>query len=306
MATVRVSQAGLRLAIVASGAVAWSATGIMSGSALDTEVAAAAWSASATMAAPAGVTKVSAAAFVASASMTAGAVTTRNGAASWSAAATMSASGNRTSVAAAAWTAAATMSGSGALQFTGAVAFVASASLSSSAATIAAATVQLVAVATLGGAGLLLFDANTALVATATWGAGGVTTQNAAAGWSATSAMADTGPVVSPPDFSVGVYLIRRAKTGLDSDGSDVYGDTLTLLYETVTWPRASTENVQGGDLVITGVTMLIRPGVDLGAVDQVLVDGKRYDIDGDPAHYRSPFTGTDPGTVLQLVRATG
>ena len=77
---------------------------------------------------------------------------------------------------------------------------------------------------------------------------------------------------MTAPVFANGqtVTLITRTKTGEDSYGNDVYGETPTDVPGCVVWPTASTENVQAEDQVITGLTALLPVGTDVSAVDAV------------------------------------
>ena len=106
--------------------------------------------------------------------------------------------------------------------------------------------------------------------------------------------------------FGETVTLKVRAVTGQDSDGNDVYGTTPTTLEGVPVWPRNSSELVQGESLTIVGLTALLPPGTDASAIDAVTVYGLDYEIDGEPGRYRSPFTNTDPGVLVNLTRITG
>jgi hypothetical protein len=46
--------------------------------------------------------------------------------------------------------------------------------------------------------------------------------------------------------------------------------------------------------------------GSDVLAGDRLVVRGKTYDVDGDPADWHSPFTGWEPGMVIPLKRTEG
>lgn len=103
--------------------------------------------------------------------------------------------------------------------------------------------------------------------------------------------------------FGETVVLNRRTKTGVDSDGNDVYGITPTTLTKVPVWPRNASELVQGEDMLITGLSALLPPGTSVTGIDSVTVYGKNYEVDGEPGHYRNPFTNLDPGVLLNLTR---
>lgn len=106
--------------------------------------------------------------------------------------------------------------------------------------------------------------------------------------------------------FGESVTLHTRGVTGQDSDGNDVYGDTPTTLVNVPVWPRNASELVQGEDMLITGLSALLPPGTDVTGIDRVTVYGDPYEVDGEPGHYKSPFTATNPGVLVNLTRITG
>lgn len=106
--------------------------------------------------------------------------------------------------------------------------------------------------------------------------------------------------------FGETVVLKTRSITGQDADGNDVYGTTTTTLEGVPVWPRNSSELVQGQDTLIVGLSALLPPGTNPAAIDAVTVYGQDYEIDGEPGRYRSPFTNTDPGVLVNLTRIAG
>lgn len=107
--------------------------------------------------------------------------------------------------------------------------------------------------------------------------------------------------------FGETVTLVRRVKAAEpDQFGNDVYTPTSVTVTDCVIWPRGSTEDAQGRDTITTGVAVLMQPGTAVAGIDAVLIAGQRYEVDGDPQTFRSPFTGRDPGVLLNLTRITG
>lgn len=106
--------------------------------------------------------------------------------------------------------------------------------------------------------------------------------------------------------FGSAVTLIRRAVTGVDVDGNDVYGAVPTAVRDCAVWPLQSTETENVGDTIITGLNVLLPPGTAVTAVDVVQVSGADYAVQGEPAHYANPFIGDSPGVLVQLKRVTG
>lgn len=70
-----------------------------------------------------------------------------------------------------------------------------------------------------------------------------------------------------------------------NSHGDVTYG-TLIPVIDIIVWPRTSGELEQGGT-IIDGQNVYIQPGKPIpNAKDQVVYNGKTYDIDGVPGEY--------------------
>jgi hypothetical protein len=114
--------------------------------------------------------------------------------------------------------------------------------------------------------------------------------------------------------FGETVTLHARGLTWQDEDGNDVSDptrDVVTTLTGVPVWPRNASEgrqgeNTQGSDMLITGLSALLPAGTVVTAIDKVDVYGQSYEIDGEPGRYQSPFTGTNPGVLVNLTRITG
>lgn len=108
--------------------------------------------------------------------------------------------------------------------------------------------------------------------------------------------------------FPVPVTLVTRAVTGQDGDGNDVRAET-TVVTAGVFAPGGSVERADGGDQVVTQPTVSLPTGSVLDAVDAILVNGVRYQVDGDPARWpANPFTGWTPdySVEVRLRKVTG
>lgn len=71
--------------------------------------------------------------------------------------------------------------------------------------------------------------------------------------------------------------------------------------------PGQSSEPVQDArNAVITQPEVYAPTGSDVLAGDRLVVRGKTYEVKGDPADWRSPFTGWEPGMVIALERVEG
>lgn len=71
--------------------------------------------------------------------------------------------------------------------------------------------------------------------------------------------------------------------------------------------PGGSLEPTEvGRTSVITQPTVYAPTGADVTAQDRLVCRGVTYDVDGQPAAWRSPFTGWLPGTVIKLREVAG
>jgi hypothetical protein len=71
--------------------------------------------------------------------------------------------------------------------------------------------------------------------------------------------------------------------------------------------PRPSGEPLQDArNQVTSGFTLYMPPGTSITSANRVTVRGGTYNVLGDPAVWRSPFTGWEPGVVVQVERSEG
>lgn len=107
--------------------------------------------------------------------------------------------------------------------------------------------------------------------------------------------------------FAHGETVTRqRAQTHTDRYGATVRDWSLPPTEATLTDcafnPGQSSEPVQDArNSVITQPEVYAPSGSDILPGDRLVVRGKTYDVDGQPADWRSPFTGWTPGLVVAL-----
>lgn len=71
--------------------------------------------------------------------------------------------------------------------------------------------------------------------------------------------------------------------------------------------PRPSGEPLQDArNQVTSGFTLYFPPGATVTPQNRVIVRGGTYDVLGEPAEWVNPFTGWNPGTVVQVERSEG
>lgn len=107
--------------------------------------------------------------------------------------------------------------------------------------------------------------------------------------------------------FGETVTLVHRSVTGQDVDGNDLYSNVETTVGGTGWDPGTSTENVQGGDLVIQLPRFFLPSGTVVSPLDAIRrANGRTYEVVGEPGDYRNPMTGWEPGVVVNVRRVTG
>lgn len=68
--------------------------------------------------------------------------------------------------------------------------------------------------------------------------------------------------------------------------------------------PRQAGEQIGQGRIAVTsGLTLYVPPGADVLPSDRFEVRGAVWEVEGEPAVWRSPFTGWEPGREVQLTR---
>jgi hypothetical protein len=71
--------------------------------------------------------------------------------------------------------------------------------------------------------------------------------------------------------------------------------------------PRPSGEPLQDArNQIVNGFTLYLPAGTAINAQSRVVVRGNTYDVLGEPADWRSPFDGWQPGLVVQVERSRG
>jgi hypothetical protein len=113
---------------------------------------------------------------------------------------------------------------------------------------------------------------------------------------------------LAPIAFGNGITVTfhTRVPTGKDSHGITTYRDVDLAVPGCGFNPGGSAELVQGQDLIRTQPEVYAPPGTVVGPVDQVTVNGTRYDVDGSPNAYTNPFTGWQTPVVVKLKAVTG
>lgn len=72
-------------------------------------------------------------------------------------------------------------------------------------------------------------------------------------------------------------------------------------------WQEDSSEpDEEGRTRTITRTKVAVDVDADVHAGDRFVIDGLTYDVEGDPAEWRSPYTGWAPGLLITGKRVDG
>lgn len=104
---------------------------------------------------------------------------------------------------------------------------------------------------------------------------------------------------------------ILTAGTATDPYSDETVNDWSTSTALAVTGvgiePRPSSEPVQNArNAVVSGFTAYLPPGTAITSANRVTVRGNTYDVQGEPAVWRNPFSGWAPGIIVQLEKTEG
>lgn len=107
--------------------------------------------------------------------------------------------------------------------------------------------------------------------------------------------------------FGETVTVRTMTVTGRDSDGNDIRTPSDVVHSNIPVWdPRfGNSELVQGQNLVTSDYALWFPFGTIITATDQVIVRGDVHEVDGKPAVFVNPFTGTS-GVQVNVKRVTG
>lgn len=110
-----------------------------------------------------------------------------------------------------------------------------------------------------------------------------------------------------PYGEDVGILSPGTTTDPYSGEPTDDWSTTTEVTERAAVEPRPSTEPVQDArNAVTSGFTLYLPADSTVTARKKVGVRGKVYDVLGEPALWRSPFTGWEPGVVVQVGRVEG
>lgn len=125
-------------------------------------------------------------------------------------------------------------------------------------------------------------------------------------------------PIPSPPDpntgYPYGETVTRlRAVAVVDPYSGEATGEDWTTpdtldIPGCAFDPGGSSEPLDVGRASVVTQPTLYHPSTDLDvtAQDRIEVRGRTWQVDGDPAVYRNPYTGWEAGTAIRLKAVEG
>jgi|SRR5215472_5634051 len=102
------------------------------------------------------------------------------------------------------------------------------------------------------------------------------------------------------------VTVVKRTVSGQDSLGNDTYTETTFDVTPCVVQSSGSVETVQFTDQVSDDITVFLPYGTDLQAIYAIQWNGLRYEVQGNPQMWQSPFSGHTSPIQIRATRITG
>jgi len=102
------------------------------------------------------------------------------------------------------------------------------------------------------------------------------------------------------------VTVINRTVSGKDTYGNDTYAEARTDIPDCVVQTSISSEQIEFTDQVSDGLTIFFPYGTDVDAIDAVEYKGIRYEMQGNPSVWVSPFSGHTAPIQVSVTRITG
>jgi hypothetical protein len=109
-----------------------------------------------------------------------------------------------------------------------------------------------------------------------------------------------------PFPYSVSLTLVHRVLDGQDSFGNDAYRDETETVAGSVAAPGGSSEDTQFTEQVSTSMTFYLPYGTPVGPLDAIIYNGTKYEVQGEPSSYSSPFSNNTAPVEVRARAITG
>lgn len=104
-----------------------------------------------------------------------------------------------------------------------------------------------------------------------------------------------------------GVMRVPTVRVTTNAHGREtVVRGAPCLVAGAVFWPEQSVETRDGGHRVVRPAQVAVPVGQPSDPHDQWLIDGVRYEADGDAGRWRNPFAPKSARATIALKRVTG
>jgi hypothetical protein len=114
------------------------------------------------------------------------------------------------------------------------------------------------------------------------------------------------GVPTHPFPYAQTITLSRRTLAEPDEFGNDTYIDVPVPVPGCVVQPAGSSEDTQFTDQVSTSITVFMPYGTEVSVLDALVINGVRYEIEGIPQQWRSPFSGHTSPIQVRASLITG
>lgn len=110
------------------------------------------------------------------------------------------------------------------------------------------------------------------------------------------------------PSFPYGdtVTILHRFVSGRDEFGNDIYSYTSEDVGACSIQQATSREAIAFTDQVVTGIVVFMPFGTKIGYLDSIIVRGVQYEVNANPDHWTSPFSGRSAPIRVQGLLVEG
>jgi hypothetical protein len=112
--------------------------------------------------------------------------------------------------------------------------------------------------------------------------------------------------MMHPFTYGQTVTLIHRVPAGVDEYGNDAFTDQTEDVKLVVVAPANTSEAVQFTEYTSDTYMIYLPIGTDVSHLDAVLINGNKYEVQGNPQNFISPFSGHNSPVVIRVAGDTG
>lgn len=109
-----------------------------------------------------------------------------------------------------------------------------------------------------------------------------------------------------PFTYGQTVTIVRRIPAGRDEYGNDKFTDQTEDIPLVVVAPANSSEIISFTEQTDDTVMLYFPTGTDISYLDAVLIDGDKYEVQGNPQGFLSPFSGHSSPVQVRVHRVSG